>query len=73
MVAKAVANYVKEKSILRLVIMIGSILFFISDFALLFATFSYGHILLNIVCLGTYYPAEWLLAYSILLASKKES
>lgn len=66
MVGKAIANYLKEKSILNLIILLGSALFFFSDFMLLFSVFSDISILFFVLCLTTYYPAEFLLAYSIL-------
>ena len=71
MVGKATANFIKERSILNLIILIGSILFFFSDFMLLFHVFSdLGRVFL-ILCLATYYPAEFMLAYSILKQHKK--
>lgn len=66
MVGKALANFVKEKSMLNLIILLGSILFFFSDFMLLFNVFADVGKIFLILCLGTYYPAEFLLAYSIL-------
>ena len=66
MVGKAIANFVRNKNKLNLIILLGSILFFISDLMLLFNVFSklpyFGAI-----CLGTYYPAEVLLGFSIFL------
>lgn len=66
MVGKAIANFIKEKSILNLIILIGSALFFFSDFMLLFNVFTDLSIVFGLLCLFTYYPAEFLLAYSIL-------
>lgn len=66
MVGKAVANFVKEKSILNIIILLGSVLFFFSDFMLLFNVFSDLSAVFGVLCLATYYPAEFLLAYSIL-------
>ena len=72
MVGKAAANFVRNKNKLNLIILLGSVLFFISDLMLLFNVFSklpyFGAI-----CLGTYYPAEMLLGFSIFLfGAKKE-
>ena len=65
MVGKAISNILKENSFINIIIMIGSILFFISDFMLLLNKF--GNIAgTNYLCLGTYYPAQFLLAFSIL-------
>lgn len=74
MVGKAVANLVKERSILNIIITIGSIMFFLSDLMLLLGTFASLPVV-GIICLALYYPAEFLLAFSILvyvLFSKKE-
>lgn len=66
MVGKAIANFVKEKNTLNLVILIGSILFLISDFVLLLNVFSEISKPFKFLCIATYYPAECLLAHSIL-------
>lgn len=66
MVGKAIANFVSARNKLTLIILLGSALFFVSDFALLFNVFSklpyFGAI-----CLATYYPAEILLGFSVFL------
>ena len=46
--------------------MIGSFLFFFSDLMLLFNEFAGAPFITDILCLYTYYPAQILLAYSIL-------
>ncbi len=69
MVGKAVANFVRERNWLNLLIMIGSILFFFSDLMLLLNVFAHLPYV-GTLCLATYYPAEILLAFSIFL--KKE-
>lgn len=64
MVGKAISNLLKENNFINIIIMIGSILFFISDFMLLLNKF--GNIDgTNYLCLGTYYPAQFLLAFSL--------
>ena len=55
----------------RFVIMIGSVLFFVSDLALLFNVFGGGGVVADNICLLTYYPAQGLLALSVYLASRK--
>lgn len=71
MVGKSVGNAICEKSIFACMIMLGSILFFISDMMLLLAWFSRiegrwtSH-----VCMATYYPALCLLAGSMVLYVK---
>jgi hypothetical protein len=64
MVGKSISNYVKDRSLFTLIVMIGSILFFISDTMLLFDVF--GHVVLtDIICLVTYYPGQILIAHSV--------
>jgi len=70
MVGKAISNYIQDKSLLHLIILIGSILFMFSDFMLLLNVFADLPRVIGILCLASYYPAECILAYSI-LASKK--
>ena len=72
MVGKSIMNFIKTKSLLALIIMIGSILFFISDFVLVFNVFSDVSSSFSFMCLCTYYPAECILALSLLLADKTE-
>lgn len=71
MVGKSISNYVRVKTKLNLIILLGSVLFFVSDFLLLFSVFTNISNLFLVFCLLTYYPAENLLAYSILKHKKK--
>ena len=71
MVGKAISNFVQTKSSLNLIILLGSVLFFFSDFMLLFSVFSNLGRVFSVLCLATYYPAENLLAYSILRHKNK--
>ena len=70
MVGNAINNYIKEHSILNLIILIGSILFVFSDFMLLLNVFGGLGRIADILCLATYYPAEFFLAHSIWQARK---
>ena len=70
MVSKSISNFVQNKSRLNLIVMIGSILFMFSDLMLLLNVFASLPVV-GILCLATYYPAECMLAYSILEASEK--
>ena len=70
MVGKAIANFINNKSVLNIIILIGGCLFFFSDFTLLFNVFADVNVVFGVLCLATYYPAEVLLAYSILNSSK---
>ena len=69
MVGKAISNYVQTKTKLSLVILVGSCLFYFSDFMLVFNVFADISEIFGVLCLSTYYPAEILLAYSILFCS----
>lgn len=71
MVGKSIANLVREHSIPNLVILCGSVLFFISDLMLLLNIFAKLPVV-GMICLATYYPAEILLAVSILFAKDKQ-
>lgn len=76
MFGKAIANLIRERSLHNLLIVVGSFLFFFSDLMLLFANFATVSIVFDILCLATYYPAQCILANSILLAeeiTKKDS
>ena len=55
MIGKAISNLIQEKNFINITILIGGILFFISDFMLMLNKF--GDIPgTNYLCLGTYYP-----------------
>ena len=71
MVGKALGNYIKTRSKFCLVILIGSVLFFFSDFMLLFNYFAFHHVAFGALCLTSYYSAEVFLAYSILNSKKR--
>ena len=73
MLGKAIMNYAIRKLMANLIIMIGSILFFLSDFMLLFDVFGNVGRWADRLCLIFYYPAEYLLAISIFYASKTRS
>ncbi len=66
MLGKAISNLIREKSKTNIVIFVGSLLFFFSDLMLLFEVFGKGGEVFSYLCLSTYYPAEILLALSIL-------
>lgn len=71
MTTKAIMNYVADKSVFNLVLMVGSILFMFSDLMLLFNVFADAPRIMGILCLATYYPAETFLAYGVLLGKKE--
>ncbi len=64
MVGKTISNLLKKKNVTNIIIVIGSMLFFISDFMLMLQLF--GDIsVAGKLCLATYYPAQFLLAFSL--------
>ena len=68
MVGKAISNLVIKNNNITKVVLLGSILFLTSDAMLLLDIF--GSIpLTGYICLSTYYPAQFLLALSILIYS----
>lgn len=77
MVGKSVSNFIRDKSMLTLMLMIGSAMFYFSDFMLLFNTFSDISSVFGILCLSTYYPAQCILGVCVLLGyllpKKKEA
>lgn len=73
MVGKSLSNFVRERNPKNLLILIGSILFFFSDLMLLLNVFGSLGKAVDILCLATYYPAECLLAFSILMHKDKET
>ena len=73
MVGKSISNYIHNKTLLNLIILVGSALFCFSDLSLVFYSFSdvLPRVLTIVLCLGTYYPAECILAYSIFKSTDK--
>lgn len=73
MTGKAISNAIKNKTPLNLLLAIATILFTFSDLMLVLNVFGPSGIVFLILCLGTYYPAQLLLAYSILFSTNKKS
>ena len=67
MVGKAISNTIRECSITNLIILVGSILFMFSDIMLLFGVFGDAPRVCDVLCIGTYYPAQIFLAATILV------
>ena len=67
MVGKSISNLVREKSLLNVLLVVGSCLFFFSDLMLLLNVFADLPRVVDILCLVTYYPAQCILAYSIMV------
>ena len=64
MQGKAISNSLRQTNMTNLIIVIGSLLFFISDFMLMLKSFADLPVA-GYLCLGTYYPAQFLLAFSL--------
>ena len=73
MTGKAVSNAIKSKTPLNILLAIASILFTFSDLMLVLNVFGPSGLVFSILCLGTYYPAQILLAYSILFSTNKKN
>lgn len=71
MVGKSISNLINHKSLLNIILVVGSCLFFFSDFMLVFNVFADVPRIFGILCLATYYPAEIILAMSPNFANKK--
>ena len=71
MTGKAISNLVKNRSLQNIIIAVGSIMFFLSDLMLLLGRFA-GLPVVSIICLVLYYPAEFLLAFSILIYTNEK-
>ena len=65
MVVKSISNIIVKKSLINILLVIGSVLFFVSDFMLLLNVFGNVGEFADILCLATYYPAQCFLAYSL--------
>lgn len=72
MVGKAISNLVKERSLLNIIIAIGSVMFFLSDLMLLLGQFASLPVV-GIICLVLYYPAEFMLAFSVFAYTCKQN
>ncbi len=67
MLGKAIGNFTRNKRLYSLVIVAASGLFFFSDLMLVFGGFMGLGSWTNNACMGTYYPALCLLAFSMFL------
>lgn len=72
MVGKAISNLISKTCALNIILLIGSVFFFFSDFFLLFSVFANVSNVFGILCLSLYYPAEFFLAFAI-SKSRKEN
>ena len=69
MLGKAISNLIaSRKSLFRSLILFGAGLFFFSDLMLLLFKFAHQKIVFDWLCVMTYYPAEFLLGFSIFIS-----
>ena len=72
MLGKAISNvFARENRFINMLIALGALLFFLSDVMLLFNVFGGAPYVLDVLCIALYYPAEFLLAFSILIVGYK--
>ena len=64
MAGKAAGNFIRTRNPLTATLLVGSVLFLFSDLMLLLDWFGGGGRIVGLLCMGTYYPAECLLAFS---------
>ena len=67
LLGKAVGNFLRDKSVATGTVAVASVLFFFSDLMLVFDWFIGLWSWTDHACMGTYYPALCLLAFSMLL------
>jgi hypothetical protein len=64
MAGKAAGNFIRTRNPLTATLLAGCVLFLFSDLMLLLDWFGGGGRVTGLLCMGTYYPAECLLAFS---------
>lgn len=67
MVGKAISNFIHRRNTVTVILFVASILFCFSDLMLVFDWFMGAGRTAALFCMGTYYPAECLLALSSLV------
>ncbi len=68
MLGKAISNMIGDRSnIKNIIIMVGAVLFYFSDLMLVLRNFGPKDIVFSFLCLFTYYPAQFMLASSVIL------
>ena len=72
MLGKSISNLTEKKNLfLKIVLAIGATMFFLSDLMLLFNNFANMPKIYDIICIALYYPAEFILAFSIFISGFK--
>jgi len=72
MLGKALSNFIRNKCLVNTVLAVGSLLFFFSDLMLSLDVFASGGKVTGILCLATYFPAQCVIACSLLAGQKKK-
>ncbi len=67
MVGKTISLLINQKTLTNLLLVIGSVMFAISDLALLFHIFAEATMLTKWVCVSMYWPAQAVLAFTIFI------
>ena len=65
MVGKAIANFLRQRSTVTALLLVGGILFFFSDLMLLLNCFGDAPKITDTLCLYSYFPAQCLPAHSV--------
>ena len=65
MVGKAISNYLTSRSLSRLLVLIGAVMFWVSDLVLAVNMFGAGFPMGWLLCGFTYWPGQSILAYSL--------
>ncbi|MBO7246557.1 MAG: lysoplasmalogenase [Clostridia bacterium] len=71
MLGKAVSDFITERSLLHTIILLGSLMFFVSDIALAFNVFGGSPAWSNTLCLFTYFPGQCVIALSLYFYNTK--
>ena len=72
MLGKALSNLITKRSVLNLLVFVGSLLFFVSDIALAFNVFGGSPSWSNTLCLFTYFPGQCVIALSVYFYNTNE-
>lgn len=72
MAGKAVSVFTIKRTTVTTILLVGSVLFFFSDFMLLLDWFMDAGRTISLLCMVAYYPAECTLAHSVFAYSQKE-
>jgi len=72
MLGKAISNYIRVPGATTMLVFVGSLMFFVSDLLLLFRHFADTPSILTVISVNIYYPAQAILAYSVLRSVREE-